>query len=315
MGKGIKYWLLIGSLLFCNDGLGYYYKAVVAGKVVDKRTKKRQLVVGLGDYHLKCHSANKLQRMYMDECLLKKCVQLKSKFVVEDLSSINNDGRMICCNFGINNTEGVLSKLADKARSMGIAVDNIEYRYCRVAGIGPLLNNLKSHPHAFRSSATIKIASLHKEIADEIEKIKNYDDGKLLNDCYKRATTAVHSALSKLGFNGQGTVADYCKQLQRKQYRHELEKLCIFDSALIDMNIMHAIAKYPEESLIFVIAGGSHIDQVSSMLKRMGYQILLNTSSCAFPALKKVLNSESNGGMADIHPEPIDLAIIDKFIQ
>jgi len=223
---------------------------------------------------------------------------------------------MVCCNFGINSSEGVLAKLADKARSIGIGVDNVEYRYCRVAGIGPLLNNIKASPYSFRSSATIKKLSLYKEVADEIEKIKKYNDGKLLNNYYKRAITAVHAALLKIDFNNKGTVADHCKQLQCKQYRQELENLCIFDSALIDINIMHAITKYPQAPLIFVIAGGSHIDQVSSMLEHMGYELLFKTSSCSEGSgLKKVLNSENTASSLDNYPKPIDLSIIEKFIR
>ena len=303
-------------LLGTTHNFGYFYQAAVAASKVDNRSQKQQLIVGLWDFHLKNHPANKIQRKHLDDYLLKKLAAVKGKLVVEDLSSVNNDGKMICCNFGINSAEGVLGKLADKARSMGIGVDNIEYRYCRVAGIGPLLNNLKASPHSFRSTVTIKGSCLHKEVADEIEKIKKYDDGKILNGYYKRATKVAHDALIKVGFNNQKTVADYCKTLQAKQYRQELEKLCIFDSALIDMNIMHAIAKYPKEQLIFVIAGGSHIDQVMSMLQQMGYELLLKTSlsNGGGSTVKKVLNSETISSVSDTYPQPIDLSVINKFI-
>lgn len=310
MKSFIQQAFFINILLLCNNNLGYFYQAVVAC-----HTKKQPLIICFGDYHLKNHPANKIQRKYLDESLLKRLSAVKGKLIVEDLSSVNNDGRMICCNFGINSSEGVLGKLADKARSMGIAVENVEYRYCRVAGIGPLLNNLKASPHSFRSSVTIKGSSLYKEVMDEIEKIKKYDDGKLLNNYYKRGAMAVHAALLKTGFNNKASVADHCKQLQSKQYRQELERLCIFDSALIDMNIMHAIAKYSQEQLILVIAGGSHIEQVSSMLERMGYQVLLKTPSCCENSgLKKVLNSENTTSASDTHPKPIDLGIIKAFI-
>src|SRR6266404_2206664 len=179
-------------VLFSGNVFGYCYQVTADSKIVNKSTQAWQLVVCCGDYHLKTHPANKDQLIYI-ESLLKRFKGKKVKCIVEDLSSVNNDGRMVCCNFGINCSEGVLGQLANKARACGIAVDNVEYRYCRVAGIGPLLSNIKAHPQTFRSSATISMTSLHKEVMDEIEKIKKYNDGKLLNDCYKHAASSVHA--------------------------------------------------------------------------------------------------------------------------
>jgi hypothetical protein len=154
-----------------SNSHGYFYYLCVAKKMVSKNDRQQHIVL-LADYHDKNHPANKGQRAYL-ESLLQKYKSKKIKLIVEDLSSINNDGRMICCNFGINCAEGVLGHLANKARSFGIAVDNVEYRYCRVAGIGPLITNTKADPHTVRSACGITLVSLYKEIVDEIEKIKN----------------------------------------------------------------------------------------------------------------------------------------------
>ena len=291
---------------------GYVYQLSAHRKIMDPHIQKQQLVVCLGDYHLKSHPANKDQRLYI-EYLLKRSVGKKIKFIVEDLSSVNNDGRHICCNFGINCHEGVLGQLAYKARSLGVPVDNIEYRYCRVASIGPLLNNIKANPQSFRSSATIAMTSLYKEVIDEIEKIKKYNDGKVLNNVYKRAINTVHAALSKMDFTNKKTVAEYCTLLQRKAYRQELEKLCIFDSALIDMNIMHSIAVSPDIPLIVVLAGGSHTEQVSATLQKMGYESLLQTAVTTKPVITKALNSDNSFAATEMHPEPIDMKIIEQY--
>jgi hypothetical protein len=312
-GKISKICFIIG-LVLGHNAFGYIYQLTADSKIINPQTQQRQLVVCLGDYHLKTHPANKDQRLYI-ESLLKRSVGKKVKFIVEDLSSVNNDGRMICCNFGINCAEGVLGQLANKARALTVAVDNVEYRYCRVAGIGPLLNNLRANPQSFRSSATIFVTSLYKEIIDEIEKIKKYNDGKLLNNLYKQAVNGVHTALLKMDFTKKRTVAEYCTQLQRKSYRQELENICIFDSALIDMNIMHAIATSPDVPLIFVLAGGSHAEQVSSMLKKMGYESLLKTSVATKPMVTKALNSDNASALAKSHPDPIDMAIIERLIE
>jgi hypothetical protein len=183
--------------------------------------------------------------------------------------------------------------------------------------MGPLLSNLHANPQSFRSSAAITMLSLYKEVADEIEKIKKYDDGKFPNTLYKRTVTVVHDALSKMRFGEaqQSTVAQYCLPLKSGHYRQELEKRCIFDSALIDMNIIHSIVSSPKDSCIFVVAGGAHIEQISEVLKRMGYESVLATHQRSRTTLKKVLNSDSATTVSDVHPEPVDIAIIDRYIN
>jgi hypothetical protein len=302
------------ALLSGHIAFGYIYQLAADSKIINSSNQQEQLVVWLSDYHLKTHPANKDQRLYI-ESLLKRCTGKKVKFIVEDLSSVNNDGRMVCCNFGINCAEGVLGQLANKARSLGVAVDNIEYRYCRVASIGPLLNNIKSNPQAFRSTATIFMSSLYKEVMDEIEKIKKYNDGKLLNSFYKRAVNTVHAALTKMDFANKKTVAEYCALLQHKSYRQELEKLCIFDSALIDMNTVHSIVTSPDIPLIFVLEGGTHAEHGSAMLQKIGYKSLLQTAVTTKPMITKALNSDNSCASTEIHPEPIDMKIIERFME
>jgi hypothetical protein len=286
---------LIMMLSVGNRAYGYIYRLCVVKKKTNNHSQKPQRIILLGDYHDKKHPANAIQRTHLD-ALLRTCAACKGKLIVEDLSSINNDGRMICCNFGINCAQGVLGQLAHKARQLGICVDNVEFRYCRVAGIGPLINNIKSDPHSFRSSAMITILSLYKEIVDEIEKIKMYDDGKKLNAFYKRTIADVHNMIAKVKLcspDKKITVAQHCAQLQSGSYREELEKLCIFDSALIDMKIMHSIARC-NGPFIIVVAGGSHIEQVHKLLEGIGYESIFVS--------------------ADNNQQPVDMKIIDKFI-
>jgi hypothetical protein len=278
-----------------TDVYSYFYHVCVLKKVMDTHDKQQWIIL-LGDYHDKVHPVNKEHRAYL-EFLLKKCVAIKGKLIVEDLSSINNDGRMICSNFGINCSEGVLGQLASKARELGVVVDNVEFRYCRVAAIGPLLKNVHVDPFTLPSSATITLVSLHKEVVDEIEKIKKYDDGKLLNSFYKKTIGRVRSDLAKmrLSESSEATIAHYCTHLRFKKYRQELEKLCIFDSALIDVNILHSIALCPAISCMFVVAGGSHTIQVADLLQSIGYEMVFITSG-----------SES---------EPVAISALDTFIK
>lgn len=286
--------VILIMLLIASSSHGYFYYLCVVKKVVNKNGHPQQIVL-LADYHDKSNSANKEQRAYL-ESVLQKHKNKKIKLIVEDLSSVNNDGRMICCNFGINCADGVLGHLANKARSFGIAVDNVEYRYCRVAGVGPLITNIAADPHTVRSACCIPLVSLYKEIIDEIEKIKKYDDGKKLNHFYKRAIAGVRDKLCQMNLccaDRKKTIAHYCARLRRDTYHKELEKLCIFDSALIDSNIMHSISGC-DASIIFVVAGGSHIQEVAQLLKKMGYDMVFTS--------------------ADGHlQKPVDITVLDRM--
>lgn len=281
-------------LLIAKSSFGYIYYARVE-KII--KNNQPQYIVLLSDYHDKRHPANKHHRKTLVS-LLQKLKAINVKLIVEDLSSVNNDGRMICCNYAINCAKGVLGHLANKARSFGIGVDNVEYRYCRVASIGPLINNIELNPHSFRSSAGITLLMLYQEIFNEIEKVKRYDDGKLFNAFYKRVMIQVQNRLAQMGLytrNEAFSVAQHCVKLQKKNYKKELEKLCIFDSALIDVNILHSIMQ-SIQPIIFVVAGGSHIEQVCKKIKQMGGETIFSTS------LERVTQS-------------IDLAVLDRFIS
>ena len=291
--------------------LGYYYCAYILEskqplslscnpKYFHGNNKKnKQYIVCIGDFHCKNHSSHEKQKQNLD-LLLQACLQKKGKLIIEDLSSINNDGKGICGKYTMDGC-GVLGKLADKARAMGIDVDNIEYRYCRVAALAPLLNNSSSNPYSFRSTKNITLFSLYNEIIDQIKKIQKYNDNELLNALYKSTTAAVQKNVLDLCLNNrkQTSVAHYCSGLWiKKNYRDMLEKLCIFDSALLDMTILHSITTSKDTSLILVVAGGSHIEHIQQLLTRfLSYQLLY---SIAAPANKR---------------QPIDLQKISDYVK
>jgi hypothetical protein len=282
---------LIVILCINSQGFGHFYYMSIVKHYTHNGC---QHIVLLADYHDKKHPANTIQRSYL-EYLLQRCCKQKIKLIVEDLSSSNNDGRMMCANYGINCATGMLGHLAYRARSWGIDVDNIEYRYCRVASIGPLLSNITADPHTFKSSTTITLISLYKEIMNEVEKIKQYDDGKKINTFYQRILEQVHTRLShlKLGHSDE-TLARYVQAFQKSEYQHKLEELCIFDSGLIDSNILHSIMQ-SDAAFIFVVAGGSHIEQVNRVLKMIGYKEICASRNSNF--------------------EPIDVTVLEKFLK
>ena len=265
---------------------------------------------------IKSIPANQAQRAYL-ESLIKRCRNIQSKLIVEDLSSVNNEGKGMCCNFAINAHGGILGKLADSARMQSVDVDNVEFRFCRVAGIGPLLNNPQSRPSEFVSATSIGMDALYKEIVDELERIARYDDGKQVNDLYKPLIAHVKKSLHQLKIDRviKQSIAQYCASVFKNNYVKHLEKLCIFDSPLIDIKIMHSIVSTPEKSIIIVAAGGSHIEKMKlfSSSRIILYKKIMPQY---FYQHKNIDNALGAGHKNDMHARPpaVDLKVLDEII-
>lgn len=312
--KKMRFVILSAGLLFFHC-FGYVYQVSVMEKVIDPEDDKKQIVIGIGDYHDKSHPANSDQREYL-EALFKKAKNLK--LIVEDLSSINNDGRSMCCNYVINSRGGILGKLADVARTESVEVDNVEYRYCRVAALGPLLNNNQVVSEQRASSSSLLIKVLLQEVLDELERVRHYDDGLFLNGLYNRCVHEVQKSLQQLKMNSYGsiTIADYCTRFFKNKHTQELEKMCIFDSPLIDMKIIHSIVSSPEKTIIVVAAGGSHIEKTNAILATLGYKKIITSSSSSIQhhAVESSLGSDKKN-KAGVNPPALDMHILDKFID
>jgi hypothetical protein len=306
------------SALFCflysSFCAAYVYQLSVLKKNDAEVNGRSQVVICFGDYHDRTSSHNAQQRNSLESIIKnhKNC-----KLIVEDLSSINNNGRNTCCNFIISSEGGILGKLADVMRASSVAVDNVEYRYCRVAAFGPLLKNKSSDPFSFLSTSTIGFDVLLTEILDEISHIKTYDDGFFLNTLYKKTTQHITQECNvwKSYIQHYKNVAEYCKKIGEKN-SSELEKMCVFDSALIDMKILHSIINSPDKSIIFVVAGGSHIEKIETLLQKLGYTLSFTSSRDAATAtlLKELemTNNETNAGKKT--PPAIDLDIVNTLV-
>jgi hypothetical protein len=239
------------------------------------------------------------------------------KLIVEDLSSFNNDGKGVCCNYTIHAHGGVLGRLADVARSLFIEVDNVEYRFCRVAGIGPLLNNPYIQPKNFASASSIYINNLYHEVLEELKCIASYNDDNRINNLYKSIRQEVMTSLNKLKLDRVGnlSITNYCMQLSKKNYIKCLEQLCIFDSPIIDAKILHSILS-SYKSIIIVAAGGSHIEKMNTYLELVGYKKMLPPNP--LHTSQKVENSfefEGKRNQQGFRPSAINLHILDKIIN
>ena len=308
--------LIIG--LITGQCSGFIYQIHVLRRWSDE-LQAYQYVVGLSDFHDKSHPVNKSQRKYL-EGLFCRYSRKKTKVIVEDLSSANNNGRIHCGRYTINSCGGVLGGLADVLRKMHCDVKNIEYRYCRVAALGPLINNIDARLDAFSSSNTLHIGVLWREIMKAIDDIRSYTDGKILNACYKRTISHVMRAMKRLHFdkNHSYSIAQYCARYANKYNRLDrLQTLCTFDSDLLDLKLVHSAIRSGDKSHIIAVAGGTHIKQACAMLQRVGFERVLisRISSIQEHNLSRCLGSHIVDNCFCVKPEPVDLTMLDRILS
>ena len=110
------------------------------------------------------------------------------------------------------------------------------------------------------------------------------------------------------------TVAHYCASIFKNNYVKQLEKLCIFDSPLIDIKIMHSILSSPDKSMIIVAAGGSHIEKMNEFLASMGYKKIIVPKS--FYHHTNIDTTVSARNKKDMHARPpaVNLKVLDEIV-
>ena len=308
---------MLGMCMTSLSCLAYIYQIHVLRRW-DKKHNYYQYVIGLSDFHDKSHAINKQHRYYLERRLLD--YQRSTKVIVEDLSSTNNNGRRTCGRYTINSRGGVLGGLASVLKRSGVDVENIEYRYCRVVSLGPLINNIHARVDSFPSSNTLYIDALYREVMREIDSIRSYADGRVLNSRYKRTISGVMRALRRLRLDRyqKMSIAEYCIKCTKSSNRLDvLQRLCTFDSDLLDVKLVHSVIVAQNRRHVFAIAGGTHIKHACTLLKHAGYKMVFVSklaSQCEYD-LSKCLGSHIVENVFCVKPEPVDISIITKFFH
>jgi hypothetical protein len=311
----------MGSLLLLSLFTGNYafiYEIKVLRKW-DANRQKYHYFIGLSDFHDKNNHSGSSQLNKLEQ-LLAGLDKKNNKIVVEDLSSQNAQGRKQCGHFFINSRGGILGGLTDKTKGMGLDVDNIEFRYCRVSSLGPVLNNLGGNLEDCPSAMQVKISALIDEITHEIQEINRYSDGYALNKIYDTSVKEVIKAIKLLRLDEAQnlTVAQYLARHSHNQNRLELlKKLLTFDSCLLDIKIAHAAMQANNKDRMIAIAGGAHIARVCELLTTQGYTAT-DSTKITFARehdLQKCLGSHVVEGAFCVKPEPIDLSLFEKALK
>lgn len=281
MKKGLGC-VLLGAMMLAGSTHPFIYEVVVL-KRINPLSRKTQHFIGLSDFHDKKNLANAIQLICIKDFLQSQNKD-RTKIILEDLSTDSNNGKHgVCRQFHINSRGGILGGLAHSCRQKGLLVDNIEYRYCRVAALGPLLNNEHQKIHDFPSACGVKVCDIAHEIHNAIADIAAYTSCCAALGAYReKILKRVEPAMNTLYLlkDSNHSMADYVQKHSREANRFELLKqLLIFDSPLLDLKLARSILTADQCDTIIAIAGGSHITRVKEMLRSAGYQVVYSTSS------------------------------------
>ena len=310
---------MIFSLMLPLSSFAFIYHTQILRRWMPEK-RAYQYVIGLSDYHDKTHSSTHSQRAQLEQ-LLHACDTNNAQVLVEDLSSKNNIGRQVCGKFRVDSRGGILGNLTNVCNSIGLPVTNVEYRYCRVAAFGPILNARTTQLGVLRSPNMIRVQSIIDEIMDEVKHIRAYQAIPALHAEYTKQVA--HALKNIQQFNlykyKNMTVAYYLSQMNKQPHKRMqlLVKLLTFDSALLDLKMIHNIVNAKNKKTIIAIAGGSHIKNVSQLLKKIGYEDVhgSNIAHSNEYNLQKCVGSHIINGSYCVKPKPIDLTEIKKFLK
>lgn len=309
--------LLTMSMSLSQINFGFIYEVRIIEKW-SQSTQSTHYFIALSDFHDKTHASTVEQQAQLEH-IMARCNKQNTKMIVEDLSSCASNGRNSCGPFVINSRGGILGGITQHYQKSGLHVDNVEYRYCRVASLGPVINNIEQHTMPFQSTQAISVGVLLQEIEDNIKEIKTFNDGAALQGLYQRIVHDVQKELSKLKLNNQRTVsvANYMHSCSTHDTRADLlHTLLTVDSPLLDIKIMHSV-KHSPEKIIICLGGGSHMIRVCNWLVQYdGYKQVYATP-VRYAREYNRMNCIGVPLIEDsycMRPEPIDISVVKDYL-
>lgn len=313
--KGL--WTRIFLLLaFCAPMRAYLYDVKVLRKW-QPQCNRYHYWVGCCDFHDKLHKHNSVQRKKIEEWLPGYNPE-HLLVLVEDLSSTNDAGKLGCGNYFINSRMGILAGLGSYCKTNHIPVQNVEYRYCRVVALGPVINNIQADPNSLPSARKMTISELTREIEQAYNDLLLGSTSTEFKNMLIAKTASLHKGLDKLkavNANPQ-SIADYLRANTSGWNRlNTVKNMLTFDGILLGFKLVDATLKAENKEKVIAFAGGTHINEAYELLQKVGgYEPLIDANSVngADPVAKAI-----NTGSAPLtkKPEPISLELLEHYIK
>lgn len=280
--------------------------------------RKQVYIIGCSDYHDKYHQANSEQRAELLSLIERNAGRVR--LLVEDLSSPNTFGNHGCNPFLLTSNQGILASLTKDCQKRGVAVDNIEYRYCRVIAFGRMLAQPTASPFACQPACMTRMGCMYDEVMAMLRTIESFNDGPILNAWYKQTCNAVYKSLLDLQIPKLAglSAAAYLEQQSKGRDRMALLKqLLTFDGGLFDCTLVHSIVNHKDSSVIMAVAGGTHIQRAFEQLARVGYEPVYNSEVSIHRDydLQKNIGSQPQPGGFVLKPGPINLDKLKQYLN
>lgn len=275
--------------------------------------------IGCCDFHDKTHKSNPVQRKRVEE-LLPGYDPASVLVLVEDLSSVNDTGRLGCGSYFINSRVGILAGLGNYCKECHIPVQNVEYRYCRVVALGPVINNINSDPGAFPSTKRMTVSHLMQEIEQTYNDLLFSSMTSSFKNQFMEKSKSVSTSMQKLNLmnHHEKSIAEYLATTTTPLNRLETVKnLLTFDGIFIGFKLVDATIKATEKEKIIAFAGGTHINEAYDLLQKID-----NWEPVTHGELNTLKTSVARGINAPIHekgpqnkPQPISLELLEHYLK
>jgi len=317
--KGAIRAILFVACGFASSGSNAFIYEVKVLKKWDATRKRYHYFTGCSDFHDKHHDATPSQMAAIGQ-LLKQMPRKETKIIVEDLSTENHCGRKACGRFFLNSRGGILGGLTQTCKAQHLNVDNIEYRYCRVIALGPLLHNLNAELSTIPSLKGVRVSDIMHEIQTTVDHIKQYNDGSTLKQWYAQnlKELATHIQRLKMEQYKDISMAEYVARHTTHATRLKMLKyLLTFDSDLLNVLMVHYVQAAADKEHVLAFAGGTHIARVVDKLKTLGYQEVYSTKPEYFREhnLEKCLGSHITDGNFCVRPHPVKDDVFKKIVH
>lgn len=269
-----SFWGVFFAFALTHYGHAYIYDIRILERPFPGLAKK-QYVIGFCDFHNRSLSRVVAEQRSMLERLCKKANNKALHFFVEDLSSPNTEGTFSCVRYRADTRGGFLGGITDFLRKHHCKVDNLEFRYCRVASLGLSLAGSTS-PQALKMLDVIQIGQFVDETQKILNKNNSYKDSALASWNTKQVNLVKnamqHLALEQHREHSVREYLDFRGETSPSKRVSLLEELVSYDSPLFDVMLAHALFNDHDHDTLVVLAGGTHVQETFNILAQQGFK-------------------------------------------
>lgn len=236
-----------------------------------QNTDLQQTIVCLSDDHHTCE--NEKAWSEQQDALIVEAKKRTAYVVAEDMDDHQSKHAALQVGWWEGNPAGApLIGLIKKCRKSWVACNNVEFRQLCTYRAALGINKKLLDPDCYRESvAKISTADLIQETNDIIHEIGIYKDGAI----FKKEYDTIFEKL-QIDYALVRLIQVECEFFNRDLI--ELyHALALASWRLLDARILHQIATNKKEKCIFIAAGGAHIENINTMLPKLGFKKLSGT--------------------------------------